>query len=117
MKNKGSTRQFSDVHEKSVCHALGGRQTSNSGANRFEKGDVIIEDASLLVECKCSMSEKASVSIKQDWILKNKEESYRNRLENSCICFNYEPSGKNYYVIDERLMKVLVDRLIDMRES
>ena len=41
MINKESTRYFSDQHEKSICKALGGKQTSNSGANRFEKGDII----------------------------------------------------------------------------
>ena len=111
MQNKQSTRYFSDCHEKSVCKALNGKQTSNSGANRFEKGDVIVDN--MLIECKCAMSEKDSVSIKKDWILKNKEEAFRNRLSNSCLCFNFEPDGNNYYVIDEKLMKVLVDFLRD----
>lgn len=111
MKNKESTRYFSDQHEKSICAALEGVQVSNSGAGRFQKGDVIIEDASLLIEGKCSMSDKSSVSIKKDWILKNKEEAFRNRLDNSCVCFNFSPKEENYYVINERLMMFLVDSL------
>ena len=111
------TRHFSDVHEKSVCYALGGRQVSNSGAGRFEKGDVVVDDASLLIECKTSMTEKSSFSVKHDWLTKNKEESFRNRLSNGCLCFNFMPSGENYYVINEKLMRVLVDRLIDLQES
>ena len=113
MKNKESTRYFSDMHERSVCKALNGKQTSNSGANRFEKGDVIVDKASLLVECKCSMSEKSSFSIKKEWLEKNKEEAFRNRLMNSCLCFNFEPDGKNYYVIDEKLMEILVRFIYD----
>ena len=109
MKNKESTRAFSDAHEKSVCKALGGKQTSNSGANKFEKGDVIVDYASMLIECKCSMSEKSSFSIKKEWLEKNKEEAFRNRLMNSCLCFNFEPNGENYYVIDEKLMISLME--------
>ena len=109
MKNKESTRYFSDCHEKSVCEVLGGRQVSNSGANRFEKGDVIVND--MLIECKCAMSEKDSVSIKKDWLLKTKIEAFRNRLSDTCLCFNFEPDGDNYYVIDEKLMKVLCNAL------
>ena len=111
MKNKESTRFYSDLHEKNICKRLGGKQTSNSGANRFQKGDVIIDKASLLIEAKCSITPKNSISIKKDWIEKNTEEAFRNRLQNNCICFNFEPFGKNFYVIDENLMKLLVEIL------
>lgn len=113
MKNNEFTRYFSDQHEKSVCYALGGKQVSNSGAGKFEKGDVIVGNASMLVECKTTMTDKASISIKKDWLVKNKEEAFRNRLSNSCLCFNFEPNGDNYYVINEKLMKVLVSILAD----
>lgn len=111
MSNKESTRAFADNHEKSVCKALGGRQTSGSGANRFEKGDVVIDDASLMIECKCAMTDKQSFSIKKDWLEKNNEEAFRNRLNNKALCFRFGPSSKNYYVIDEKLMRLLVDAL------
>ena len=84
---------------------MGGRQTSNSGANRFEKGDVIVDDAYMLIECKCSMTEKSSFSIKKEWLDKIQEEAFSNRLINTCLCFNFEPGGNNYYVIDEKMMK------------
>lgn len=110
---QSSTRFFSDKHEKSVCRALGGVQQSNSGAGLFSKGDVTVEDASLLIECKCCMSPKQSVSIKRDWIDKNNQEGFMTRLSNQAVCINFEPDGKNYYIINERLMKFLVDKLID----
>lgn len=109
-KNKNSTRYYSDAHEKSICKALNGRQTSNSGANRFEKGDVIVADK-ILIEGKCSMSDKSSFSIKKEWLEKTEEEAFRNRLENSALCFRFSPNGKNYYVIDEKLMMILVSTL------
>ena len=70
-KNPDATRTFSDVHEKSICKALNGRQNSNSGAGHFAKGDVVVPEASLLIEAKCSMSEKKSVSIKKVILLTN----------------------------------------------
>ena len=114
MTNKKSTRYFSSNHEKSVCKALDGEQVSNSGAGPFKKGDVIVRGASLLVECKCQMSEKNSYSVKKDVLIKNKEEAFADRLSNSCLCFNFGPDSDNYYVISEKLMKVLVERLEEL---
>jgi Holliday junction resolvase len=111
--NKESTRYWSDLHEKSVCKALNAIQQPNSGASKFKKGDVVIPQASILCECKTTMTEKASVSIKKEWIDKNKEEAFANRLSNSCICINFGPDTPNYYVISEKLMKVLVEALSD----
>lgn len=109
--NKESTRYFSDIHEKSICKLLDAEQTSNSGAGRFKKGDVIQKDASLLIECKTVMTPKNSVSIKKEWILKNKEEAFENRLDNSCIAFNFGPGENSYFVINESLMEFLVEKL------
>ena len=50
--NENSTRFFSDAHEKSACKALNGHQTANSGAGHFSKGDVLLNDVSLMIECK-----------------------------------------------------------------
>lgn len=110
-KNKDSTRFYSDKHEKSVCKALGAIQQPNSGAGLWRKGDVVQEDSSLLIECKCSTKPKSSVSIKKEWIDKNKKESFFNRLNNTAICINFEPDGNNYYIIDEKLMKLLCEKL------
>ena len=111
-KNKEATRYYSDAHEKSICKALGGTQNSNSGAGHFSKGDVIVKDASLLIEAKCCMSPKSSVSIKKEWIDKNKQEGFMVRRDNQAVCINFEPGGENYYVINEKLMKFLVEKLV-----
>lgn len=112
-KNVESTRYYSDKHEKSICRALGAQQQSNSGAGHFRKGDVIHDAASMLIEAKTCMSEKDSFSIKKDWILKNHDEAFAIRKSNSCICFNYGPDTDNYYVINERLMKYLIEKLVE----
>ena len=112
MINKNSTRYYSNLHEESVCKALGAVKSANSGATKFRKGDCYIPNL-LLVECKTSMSEKDSVSIKKDWIDKNTKESKDMRLDNGCICFNFGPGLDNYYVISEKLMKYLVEKLVE----
>lgn len=112
-KNDNSTRYFSDLHEKDICKLLEAQQVSNSGAGKFRKGDVVQKDASLLVECKTTMSSKGSISIKKEWITKNAEEAFSNRLNNHCIAFNFEPQGESYFVIDQRLMSFLCEKLVE----
>lgn len=113
IKSSESTRSFSDAHEKSICKALGATQQSNSGAGRFHKGDVIHNGASMLIEAKCVMSPKQSVSLKKEWIEKNKAESFAIRKLNQAVCVNFEPGGPNYYVINESLMKFLIEKLVE----
>lgn len=112
-KNDSSTRYYSDKHEKSVCKALGAKQQSNSGAGLFAKGDVVKPEASLLIECKTSVAEKNSFSIKRDWLEKNSKEAKEINLFNSMLCFNYGPDTDNYYVISEKLAKYLVEKLVE----
>ena len=109
--NKESTRYYSDLQEKSICKLLGAHQQSNSGAGRWRKGDCIQKEASLLIECKTVMDDKNSISIKKDWIVKNKEEKFTQKLGNSCIALNFGPNQENYFLIDEKLMKFLIEKL------
>ena len=110
-KNVNSTRYYSSTQEESVAKALNGHSTSNSGAAKFSGGDVIQEQASILIECKTTMTDKESFSIKKEWIDKNKEEAFAQRMSNHCIAFNFGPNQPNYYVIDENLMRVLISKL------
>lgn len=111
-KNKETTRYSSSVQEKRIANKLNGKVSSNSGAGLFNKGDIICSDASLLIECKTCMEPKKSFSIKRDWIEKNKEESFRLRLDNHVIAFNfYYQDKKDYYIIDDKLMDFLVKKL------
>lgn len=107
-----STREFSNKQENRVAKLLGGQVNPNSGAGKWRKGDVVVPDV-LLVECKTCMTDKSSFSIKSEWITKNKEEAFSNRLYNSCIAFNFGPDKPNYFVIDEKLMKFLVEKLVE----
>lgn len=110
-KNQNSTRYYSDAHEKSVCKALNAHQQANSGAGNFNKGDVINKDASIIIECKCAMKEKDSISLKKEWFEQNKVEAYQMGMENSAVCINFGPGTENIYCINQRLMQYLVEKL------
>lgn len=110
-KNTESTRFYSEIQEKKISNLLEGYLQSNSGAGKFKKGDVVNKDASLLIECKCSMSDKDSFSIKKEWITKNELERKEMRLTNSCIAFRFGPIQEDYFIINEKLMKFLVEKL------
>ena len=110
-RNKESTRYYSDAQEKEVCKVIRGQQTPNSGAGYFSKGDVVNTAASMLCECKCSMSDKNSFSIKKEWLEKNKMEMREKRLDNHCVAFNFGPNSESYYIIEKKLMKYLIDKL------
>lgn len=111
--NKESTRYYSSRQEAKVAKEIHGSTTPSSGSGNFKKGDVVSSNASMLVECKCSMSPKDSFSIKKEWIAKNKEEAFSMRLCNQAIAINFEPDGENYYLIDTKLMRFLIDKLIE----
>lgn len=110
-KNKEATRYYSSMHEQSIAKALGAVVNSSSGSSCFCKGDVVHNGASMLIEAKTTMTEKSSVSVKKEWIDKNQKEAFLIRKQNSCVCFNFGPGSENYYVINERLMKFLIDKL------
>ena len=113
-KNKSATRYASETQENRIANKLGGRVNSNSGAGKFAKSDVVVNEASLSIECKTCMSEKDSFSIKKDWIEKHRQESWANRLANSVIAFNFNyQDSHDFYVIDDSLMKFLVEKLIE----
>ena len=110
-KNKQSTRYYSNLQEDDICEKFNATRQPNSGAGRFRKGDVINYLASILIEAKTCTSEKDSFSIKKEWISKNKDEAFTQRVFNGCIAFNFGPNQSNYFVIDEKLMKFLIEKL------
>lgn len=111
-KNKDSTRFASEIQEKRIAEKLGGKVNSNSGAGKFDKSDVYLNDIDLSIECKTCLTEKSSFSIKKEWIEKHKKEAFQTRAANNVIAFNFLYSDKkDYYVIDDKLMKFLVDKL------
>ena len=116
-KNKDATRYYSFMQESSVCKALGAWKQPNSGASLFAAGDVYNPKASLLVECKTAVTDKESFSIKKEWLEKINEEMKAKRFHNNCLAFSFGPSSSNYYIINEKLMKFLVEKLQESEEE
>lgn len=112
MAKEGTTRYYSNRQEKAVATLLEGFTNPSSGSSKFNKSDVMVPQASLLIECKTTMTDKKSFSVKEEWLEKNKEEGFSQRLTNTALAFNFGPDKPNYFVIDEKLMKVLTEALV-----
>lgn len=103
------TRWYSNRQEKSVAKAIGGRQTANSGATDFSKGDVTTD--TWLIECKTATSEKQSFSIKREWLKKNREEAFSMGKDYNALVFDFGDNGERYYIVDEKTFKLMKERL------
>jgi hypothetical protein len=110
------TRHFSKKQEEAVAKATGGKRTPNSGATDFGgKSDVDIANL-FNIECKTKTSNSESISIKKEWINKNKREALFDGNPYSAIAFNFGPDSENYYIIDEYLFLELIDHLKTLDE-
>ena len=110
--NKNSTRYYSNNQEKKIAKAVGGRQTPNSGASKFIKGDIISDK--FLIEAKTATTDKKQFTIKEEWLTKNEEEAFAMRKDYSALCFDFGPnSNKRYYIISEKLFKILNNYLTE----
>lgn len=101
------TRFYSSRQEKNIAKVIGGKQTPNSGATRFVKGDVTTTN--WLVEAKTATTEKQSFAIKREWLDKNREEAFAMGKEYNALCFDFGDNGKRYYIIDEKTFKKLIN--------
>lgn len=113
-RDKGSdkklpTRYYSNKQEKAIAKNLGGKQTVNSGATPWEKGDILLEK--FLLEAKTKTSPSKSISIQKEWLEKNEKEALFVGKPYSALAFSFGPDEKNYYIIDEELFEELVHHL------
>lgn len=100
------TRFYSNRQEKHIAKVTGGKQTANSGATAFSKGDVRTDD--FLIEAKTVTKEQSSFSIKKEWLEKNEEERFAMGKDYSALAFNFG-DDVNYYVISEKLFVKLIN--------
>ena len=108
MKNKDSTRYYSDKQEKRTAKNLNATVQTSSGSSAFLKGDVVSDTC--LIECKTSMSEKKSFSIKKEWLDKIEEQCFEMRKRYPILAFDFG-DGENYYVLNEKVMKKFIEFL------
>ena len=98
------TRFYSNKQEKRVAKVVDGRQTANSGATPFYKGDVTTD--LFLLECKTKTSASKTMTVHKDWITKNEEEAFAMNKPYSAVVIDFG-DGENYYLINEKLFKRL----------
>lgn len=108
------TRHFSNIQEKSVAKAMGAKQTANSGATAYQKGDVV--ESQWLYECKTCMKEQKSFTIQKEWFDKNKSESIFMKKDYSAVVFNFGPGTSNIYCIDENTFREMKEALEEKRQ-
>lgn len=106
---KKPTRYYSDRQEKQIVKTVGGRQTKNSGATPWQKGDILTED--FVIEAKTKMTASESISIKKEWITKTEKEAVFMGKKYTALAFNFGPDEPNYYIIDEYLFQDLLEHL------
>ena len=104
------TRWYSNKQEKATAKKLNGKCTSNSGATDFGgKGDILLD--SILLECKTKTTSSKSISIKKEWFKKNTQEAIFMGKPYSALAFNFGPDEENYYIINEELFEILINKI------
>lgn len=116
--NPKPTRFYSSKQEKSVAKAVGGKQTANSGATPWQKGDVTTKGVnSFLLECKTKTTASESIVIKKAWFTKNRQECLLMGTPHQAVVFNFGPDEENHYIIDEYLFQFLQECLGELTET
>lgn len=104
------TRFYSNMQEKYIAKMFDMKQQSNSGATPFSKGDVVGKN--ILIECKTTIEEKKSFSIKKNVLEDIQKEARGESCDYSAVAFNFGGGpNKNYFVIDETLFGILIENL------
>lgn len=104
--SKNLGKDYSASQEADIARLLGGRVQSNSGGTRFGGGDVLTPQ--FFIEAKTPTKEQTSFSVKREWIEKMKEQAFEQGKHHSSLAFRFDPDGPDYFVIDARLMRDLV---------
>lgn len=105
-----NTRKYSKIQEKRVARHQQGKVQANSGATMFHKGDVITKK--FLIECKTRIGSQNCITVKKEWLDKNREEAFAMNKDYSAIAISFG-DNKDYFIIDEKLFNLLKDFLED----
>lgn len=105
------TRFYSNRQEKKVAKIVNGKQTANSGASAFSKGDV--RNDNWLIECKTLTEPKKSHTIKKEWLVKNAEEAFAMNKPYNALAFDFG-DGDNYFIVDAKIFKKMIDIFNDV---
>lgn len=105
------TRFYSNRQEKKVAKIVNGKQTANSGASAFSKGDV--RNDNWLIECKTLTEPKKSHTIKKEWLVKNAEEAFAMNKPYNALAFDFG-DGDNYFIVDAKTFRKMIDIFNDV---
>lgn len=105
------TRFYSNRQEKKVAKIVNGKQTANSGASAFSKGDV--RNDNWLIECKTLTEPKKSHTIKKEWLIKNAEEAFAMNKPYNALAFDFG-DGDNYFIVDAKTFRKMIDIFNDV---
>ena len=107
---KEPTRYYSKRQENSIAKKFEGERVKNSGATLWSKGDINL-DSGWLIEAKTHTTTRKSMTIQKEWLDKNQKESLFMGKPYNALAFNFGPDEPNYYIIDENLFELLVQKL------
>ena len=107
------TRFYSKKQEQRVAKTVEGKRQSNSGATPFQKGDVVSD--LFLIECKTKTTPSNSITVKREWIDKNKEEAFAMNKPYSAVAISFG-DDENYFIIDKKLFQRLLEYLKEDEE-
>jgi len=99
------TRYFSKRQESHVAKTVGGRRVANSGATKFSKGDVRVDN--WLLECKTCTKPQSTFTMHKEWFDKNKEEAFAMGADYNAVVFDFG-DGEQFYAVDENTFKLLL---------
>ena len=97
-----------------MAKAVGGRQTANSGASLWSKGDVTSD--LFLIECKTHTELREQFTIKRDWIDKNREEAFQMGKHHSALAIDFG-DGENHYLISQKDFLYLLEKLREEEDN
>lgn len=102
-------KEASVLQEREIAKMLQGKVQAGSGGTTFGGGDVHTD--SFFIEAKTVTLPKLSYPIHQAVIDKMRQQAFEQRKPNCALAFRLEPTGEDFFVIDSRLMKILVQHL------
>lgn len=100
MNEKRNMRKFSDRQEKKLARQFDGKQTVNSGASSFVKGDVLTRH--FLIEAKTVTREVGTFPIKKEVLKKLQQEKFAMNKKYAALAFQFKPNGENFFVLNEK---------------
>lgn len=97
--------------EERVARLFNGKRVVQSGGGKWSKGDVLSDY--FLVECKTSMTESSSYSIKKEILKKADEERREMKKDFYALAFTFG-DNEDFFVVNKKTMTFLLSCIKDI---